>query len=204
MTLYILRGTKARRSIASDSSLAETVARPAFRRTPRLTLIPRPAGVYLAVVSFACRIIEELVDQLRRGRNFSDAEGRLPHALQRKGKGAHMSNLSGHEELERVLGAGVPTEVDQTFIDDFRSGLRGDIAAQINVELARDFQVVGRPRIAHRIGQVDASAASDRRKRVDLGLLSDRFQRLEVQAGEGADNFQVAEFLGPISISNSN
>jgi hypothetical protein len=51
---------------------------------------------------------------------------------------------------------------------------------------------------------VDASAASDRRKRVDLGLLSDRFQRLEVQAGEGADNFQVAEFLGPISISNSN
>jgi hypothetical protein len=36
------------------------------------------------MIPFARRIVEELVNELLRGGDFPDAEGRLPHALQRQ------------------------------------------------------------------------------------------------------------------------
>ena len=44
---------------------------------------------------------------------------------------------------------GVVGEVDQALVDDLGARLRGDVAAQVDVELAGDLEVVGRPRVAH-------------------------------------------------------
>src|SRR3954471_23031726 len=129
-----------------------------FYKLPRLALIPGAARVDLAVVPCPGRIVEELVDELGRGRDFSNAEGRLAHALQRKGERPHMGDLSRHEELERVLGTRVTTEIDEPLVDDFRSRLCGDIAAQVDIELAGDLEIVGGPGIPHGVEEVDATA----------------------------------------------
>ena len=54
-----------------------------------------------------------------------------------------------HQELQGVLGAGVVAEIDQPLIDDFRAGFGRDVAAQVDVELAGDLEIIGRPGIAH-------------------------------------------------------
>ena len=72
-----------------------------------------------------------------------------------------MRDLARHEELERVLRARVVGEVDQPLVDDLGAGLGRDVAAQVDVELAGDLQVVGRPGVALRVVQVDAAAAAD-------------------------------------------
>ena len=108
-----------------------------------------------------------------------------------------MGDFARHEELERVLGAGVAAEIDQPLIDDFRPRLRGDVAAQVDVELAGDLEVVGGPGIPHGIVEVDTATAGDRDKGIDFGLFSHRFQRLEVHAGQCPDDFQMAQFFRP-------
>jgi hypothetical protein len=65
------------------------------------------------------------------------------------GKRLHVRDLARHQELQRVLGAGVIGEVDQPLVDDLGAGFGGDVAAQVDIEFAGDLQVVGRPRIAH-------------------------------------------------------
>jgi hypothetical protein len=57
-------------------------------------------------------------------------------------------DLTRHEELQRVFGAGIIAEIDQPFIDNLRTCFGGDVAAQVDVELARDLEVIGGPRIA--------------------------------------------------------
>ena len=104
-----------------------------FDENPRLTLIPRPASLHLPMVSFAGRIIEELINQLRCGCDFSDAKWRFPHAFQRQRECPHMGNLSRHEKLQGILGTGITAEIDQAFIHDLGASFRGDIAAQIYV-----------------------------------------------------------------------
>src|SRR6185437_29195 len=68
-----------------------------FHEFPRLSFIPRSARVDFAMVSGARRVIEELVNQLWRGSDLADAEGRLAHGFQRKREGAHMSDFARHE-----------------------------------------------------------------------------------------------------------
>ena len=87
-------------------------------------------------------------------------------------------------------------EVDQALIDDFGPRLRGDVAAQVDVEFAGDFQVVGGPGVAHGIEQIDAAAARDRDQRIGFRLLAHRLHWLEVHACQRADDFQMAQFLG--------
>jgi hypothetical protein len=45
-----------------------------------------------------------------------------------------MGDFTGHQELKRVLGAGVVAEVDQSLIDYFRPCFRGDVARKIHVQ----------------------------------------------------------------------
>src|SRR5580704_1102470 len=177
-------------------SSVEVLKRRGFNENPRLTLVPRSSSVYLAVISFACRIVEELVDELGCGGNFANAKRRLAHTLQRKGECAHMSDLSCHEKLERILGAGVATEINETLIDDFCARLCGNIAAQIDVELAGDLEVISGPSVPNGVIEVDSATASDRDKGIDLGLFSNRFQRLEMQTCQRPDDFQVAQLFG--------
>ncbi len=69
-------------------------------------------------------------------------------AFQRQHERLHVRDLARHQELQRVLAAGVVAEVDQPLVDDLGPGLGGDVAAQVHVQLAGDLQVVGRPGVA--------------------------------------------------------
>src|SRR6185312_14566215 len=94
-------------------------------------------------------------------RNFADAEGRLLHALKREGESLHMCDLTSHQELQGVLAAGVVAEIDQAFIDDLRARFGRNIAAQIDIQLPCDLEVVCGPGIALRIEEIDATATRD-------------------------------------------
>ena len=107
-----------------------------------------------------------------------------------------MRDLARHQELQRVLRAGVRGEVDQTFVDDLGACLCRDVAAEIDVQLARDLQVVRGPCIAHGVIQADPAATRDGDEGVGLCAVAIELHRLEVQPGERADNFQVAQFFG--------
>ena len=108
-----------------------------------------------------------------------------------------MRDFACHQELQRVFGAGIVTEVDQPLIDDLGAGLGRDVAAQIDVQLAGDLQIVGGPRIAHGIAERDTSAAGDRDQRVGFCGVAVFLHWLEMQPGERADDLQMAEFFGP-------
>ena len=104
---------------------------------------------------------------------------------------------------KRVLGAGVPAEVDQTLVDDLCAGLGGDIAAKVDVEFAGDLEVVRGPGVAHRVVQVDAAAARNRDQGIGFGFLTDRFHRLQMHARERADDLKWLSSSVPMSISRS-
>ena len=76
------------------------------------------------------------------------AEPRLAQALERRSKRLHVRDLTRHQELQRVDRAGVLGEVDEPFVDDLGPRLGRDVAAQIDVELAGNLQVVRRPRVS--------------------------------------------------------
>ena len=107
-----------------------------------------------------------------------------------------MSDLARHQELKGILGAGVIAEVDQPLVDDLGAGLGRDVAAQIDIELAGDLEVVGGPGVSHRVEQVHAAAAGDGDERVGLGLVAGEFHRLQVHARETAYDLEVAQLLG--------
>ena len=121
---------------------------------------------------------------------------RFAHALERGRERLHMGDLARHQELQRILGAGVIAEVDQPLIDDLGAGLGRDVAAQIDIELAGDLEVVGGPGVSHRVEQVDAAAAGDGDQRIGLGLVARELHRLEMHAGEAAYDLEVAQLLG--------
>ncbi|MET4799686.1 hypothetical protein ABIA96_002253 [Bradyrhizobium sp. LB11.1] len=105
-------------------------------------------------------------------------------------------DFPGHQELQGVLGAGVIAEIDQTFIDDLGPRFRGDVAAQVDVEFAGDLEVIGRPRTALRVEEIDTAAPGDRDQRIGFRRFAIEFHGLQVQAREGADDFEMAQFLG--------
>ena len=107
-----------------------------------------------------------------------------------------MGDFSGHQELKRVLRAGIIAEVDEPLVDDLGSGFGRDIAAQIDVEFAGDLEIVSGPGVALRIEQIDAAAAGDGDERIGLGRLAVELRRLKVHSRQTSDDFQMAEFLG--------
>jgi hypothetical protein len=107
-----------------------------------------------------------------------------------------VSDLASHEELERILGACIATEVDQALIDNLRTRLGRNVTPQIDVELASNLEVVRSPRIALGVEEIDSTAAGDRNQRVGLSLFPDRLQRFEVHACKATNNLKMAKLLG--------
>ncbi len=147
------------------------------------------------MISLARGVIEELVNHLGCWSNLSDAQRRLAHTLQCESECSHMGDFPRHEELQRVLGARIAAEVDETLIDDLRPRLGSYVATQIHIKFAGDLEVIGGPGISHRIEEIDASAPRDGNQGIDFGLLAHRFERLEMHAGERADDFEMAELF---------
>ena len=88
--------------------------------------------------------------------------------------------------------------VEEALVDNFGARLGGDVAAQIHVQLSCNFQIVGRPGVAHGIEQADAASARDCDQRIIGGSIPiPMLQRLEVHAGERANHLQVAELFRP-------
>jgi hypothetical protein len=67
-----------------------------------------------------------------------------------------------HQKLKRVFRVGIIAEIDQTFVDNFRARLGRDVATQVDIDLAGDFQIIRCPGVADRITEIDAPAATDR------------------------------------------
>jgi hypothetical protein len=108
-----------------------------------------------------------------------------------------VGDLARHEELKCFLRSGVVAQIDKPLIDDFRAGFGRDVAPQIDIQLARDLQIVRRPGIAHRIAQGDAAPARNGNQRIDVrGFAGHRFHRLQVLPRQRPDNFQVAQLFG--------
>ncbi|MGY3469810.1 hypothetical protein ACVW0I_006681 [Bradyrhizobium sp. LM6.11] len=166
------------------------------REDPVAALVPRSARVDLAMVACAGGIVEELVDEAGRRGEAADAERRLAHAFERQRERLHVRDLAGHQELQRVLAAGVIAEIDQPLVDDLGPRLRGDVAAQIDVELAGDLQIVGGPGISLGVEEIDPTAARDRDQGVGFGRLAVELRRLEMHPRQRADHLQMAELLG--------
>lgn len=127
----------------------------------------------------------------------ADREGRFFKACERSGKGLHMRHFASHGELEFVDGIGVVGVINKTFVDDFGACFGSDVAAQINIQFAGDFQVVPDPRIAHGVGQRNVASAGDTYQRIRFCIFAFHFRRLEVHADEGAQDFKMTEFFGP-------
>ena len=85
----------------------ERLERGRLDELPLCALIPWTARIDLAVFALAGRVVEELVHQARRRRNLADREARLVHALERRGERLHVGDFARHQELQRVLGAGI-------------------------------------------------------------------------------------------------
>ncbi|MGX1213608.1 hypothetical protein AB7M42_003873 [Bradyrhizobium diazoefficiens] len=167
-----------------------------FHELPVFALIPGTARVDFTVVAGSRRIVEELVHEAGRRRDAADAERGLVHAFQRARERLHVGDLPRHQELQGVLGARVVAEIDQPFVDYLGAGLRSDVAAQVDVEFAGDFEVVGGPGVALRVEQADATASGDRDQGIGFRRFAIEFQRLQVQARKRSDDFEVAQFLG--------
>ena len=170
---------------------------------PVAAFIPRAAGIDLAFVSLAGGIVEELVHKAWRGRDLADRERGLLHAFQRGGKRLHVRDLARHQELKRVLGARIIAEIDQPLIDDLGAGFGGDIAAQVDVKLAGDLQIVGGPGIALRVEQVDAAAAGDGDQRISLRRSRSNFVGLRCRRAREPTTSRWLSSSVPMSIRRS-
>ena len=109
---------------------------------PVAALIPRTTRVNFAVVALAGAIIEELVDQSRRRRNFADRKARLAHAFESRSERLHVGDFARHQELQCVAGADILAEIDQPLVHNLRAGFGRDIAAKVDIEFAGDLEVV--------------------------------------------------------------
>ena len=154
---------------------------------PRVSISPRsPVPV---------RVVVELVDDARAGRDAANREGRLLHAFQRCGEGLHVGDLARHQELQRILAARIVTEIDQALIDDLGARFGRDVAAEIDVELAGDLEIVRRPRASHGIVEIDAAAACDGDQRIGLRRIAVMLHVREVKPGQRAHHLEMAQLL---------
>ena len=78
-------GGRARTPVVNRYRLGRVLTRILKRgrldEVPVAALIPWTAGIHLTVIASAGRIVEELIDEDRGGRNLPDGELRLPQAL---------------------------------------------------------------------------------------------------------------------------
>src|ERR1700684_1238863 len=65
---------------------------------PAVAFVPGPAGVMIAKVSVAGRVIKVLIDKFGCGRNLSYRQRILAHAFKRQHEGFHMRDFAGHQE----------------------------------------------------------------------------------------------------------
>ena len=107
-----------------------------------------------------------------------------------------MRDFARHQELQRVLGAGVVAEIDQPLVDDLRAGFGGDVAAQIDVELAGDLQVVGGPGVAQRIEEVTPPPPAIAINGSASAASRSNFIGLRCMRASVPDDFEMAQFLG--------
>lgn len=136
-----------------------------------------------------------MIHDIGCGWNVADGERIFGEAIQRGGESLEMGDFARHKELERILGAGVVAEIDEAFVNDFGAGFSGDVAAEINIQFAGDFEVIGSPGIAHGIVERDAPAASDGDEGIGFGGAAGGFHWFEMHTSEGADDFEMAEFF---------
>jgi len=106
-----------------------------------------------------------------------------------------MGNLAGHQELQRILRPGIICEIDESLVDDLRSCLSRDVAAEIDIELTRDFQVVRRPGVSHGVVKIHAAPPGNGNERIGLSGFALELHRLQVQARQRADDLEMTEFL---------
>jgi hypothetical protein len=158
--------------------------------------LPGAAHVGFSFIAVAGGGVEVLVNDAGGGFEEADGEGRFFHAFEGSGEGFKVGDFAGHEELEGVDCAGIVGVVDEAFVDDFGASFGGDIAAEIDVEFAGNFEVVGSPGIALRVVESDAAAPCDGDERICFGGFAIGLERLEVHADEGANDFEMAEFFG--------
>src|SRR4051812_3240159 len=164
-----------------------------FHDRPCAAFIPRTTGILLAEVAFAGGVVEVFVHEAGSGRNLADGEGVLSQALECEGESLHVGDLTGHEELQSIDRTGIIAKVDEPLINNLGPGFGSDIAAEVDIQLAGDLEIVSGPGIARGIVEVDATAASDRDQRIDFRRSSLHLCRFEVHAGESANNFEMAE-----------
>ena len=136
--LFIVRS-----SMAAPLRLCQATC---FDQCGRINPLPLPAGIPRALcVAFsvfapARRVIEKLIDQTWRWRDLSDREPRLSQAFQGGRERFHMSDLARHQELQRIFRSCIVGEIDEPLVNDLRSRLGCDVAAKINIKLARDLR----------------------------------------------------------------
>src|SRR6202000_2128277 len=106
-----------------------------------------------------------------------------------------MRDLAGHQELQGIFGSGIPAEIDQPLIDDLSSRFGGNVASEVDVEFACNFEIISSPSVALRIKEAHPSAARDRDQGVGFGCFANRFERFEMHARQGADDLEMAKLL---------
>jgi hypothetical protein len=90
-------------------------------------------SVTFTLISHARGIVKIFVHQAWSQGTVADRKRIFAQAFKRSGECLHVSDLTRHQELKRVLGSGVIAEVDQPFVDYFRPSFGSDIAAEINM-----------------------------------------------------------------------
>ena len=78
----------------------------------------------------------------------------LAHALKRRCERLKIRDFARHKKLESIDAARISAEIDEPFVNDFGSSLRGDIALKINIQFPCDFEIVSSPSVAHRVKQI--------------------------------------------------
>src|SRR5205085_12355411 len=68
-------------------------------------------------------------------------------------------------------------------------------AAQVDIELASNLQIVGGPWISHRVEKVYATPAGNSDQGVSFGLVPRKLHGCKMHAGQGTDYLQVTQFL---------
>src|SRR5665811_1905302 len=107
--------------------------------------IPGTLEISFSILALACGSIEELIDKAWGGLDDADSKLRLLHTLECCCEGAHMSNFARHQELKSFFRPLVLCKPDQPLIDNLCACFCRDVAAQIDRQITRDFQVVCSP-----------------------------------------------------------
>src|SRR5579883_3651943 len=144
-----------------------------FFELPAIALVPRPASI-LPEFALAGGVVEVLVDILPGGRNLSNREGVLAEAFQRLAEHLHVRDFTRHQELKSFFCASIVAVIDESLVDDLGPRFRGDVAPEIDIQFAGDFQVVSCPWVALTVEQPHAASTGDRGERIgrsQLGII---------------------------------